>query len=115
MLKKSGYIKRGGFVVKSVKFISAECLSNKKLFEISKWCVFLFLLLSISDTFAVDLLANTDTNLKDTLKGTGKNYIYAAEGVSALYVLIKTRNVMACSGIVVVCLFFNILLSIIGY
>lgn len=77
----------------------------------------LCLLLVVSQVFAegVDLLAGTDADLKATLTGTFKKYLYWGEGIAAIAVLIKSRNVMACAGIIVVCLFFNTLLKLTGY
>ena len=61
-----------------------------------------------------DILAGTDASLWATLNGTGKKYIYAAEGILGLAGYMKTRNLVILSGIVVVSIFFNIILSMAG-
>lgn len=68
-------------------------------------------------TFAddgTDILKGTDASLWATLNGTGKNYIYAAEGILGLAGYMKTKNLLVLTGIVVVSIFFNIILSIAG-
>ena len=61
-----------------------------------------------------DILNGTDASLWATLNGTGKKYIYAAEGILGLAGYMKTKNLLVLSGIVVVSIFFNIILSIAG-
>lgn len=61
-----------------------------------------------------DILQGTDAALWATLNGTGKKYIYAAEGILGLAAYMKTKNLLVLSGIVVVSIFFNIILSIAG-
>lgn len=61
-----------------------------------------------------DILQGTDASLWATLNGTGKKYIYAAEGILGLAAYMKTKNLLVLSGIVVVSIFFNIILSIAG-
>jgi hypothetical protein len=61
-----------------------------------------------------DILSGTDASLWATLNGTGKKYIYAAEGILGLAAYMKTKNLLVLSGIVVVSIFFNIILSIAG-
>ncbi len=61
-----------------------------------------------------DILAGTDASLWATLNGTGKKYIYAAEGILGLAGYMKTKNLVILSGIVVVSIFFNIILSMAG-
>lgn len=64
--------------------------------------------------FGDDLLSGTETSLFDTLKGTGKKYIYATECIVALLTGIITRNWMACTGVVIVAVFFNVMLTMTG-
>jgi len=64
--------------------------------------------------FADDLLKGTETNLVDTLNGTGKKYLYIAEGLMSLLLYIKTKNVMLLVGILIVSIFFNIMLKMAG-
>lgn len=61
-----------------------------------------------------DILQGTDASLWATLNGTGKKYIYAAEGILGMAAYMKTKNLLVLSGIVVVSIFFNIILSIAG-
>ncbi len=61
-----------------------------------------------------DILAGTDASLWETLNHTGKKYIYAAEGILGLAAYMKTKNLLVLTGIVVVSIFFNIILSIAG-
>lgn len=63
---------------------------------------------------ANDLLSGTEANLVDTLNGTGKKYLYIAEGIVSLLIYIKTKNVVALIGIMVVAIFFNVMLKIAG-
>ena len=93
----------------------AKAIHHPLFFTACQWAVGLCLLLVASHGFATDLLAGSDTDLKDTLTGTFKKYLYWGEGIMAIAVLIKSRNVMACAGIIVVCLFFNTLLKLTGY
>ncbi|OGT67602.1 MAG: hypothetical protein A3J38_10145 [Gammaproteobacteria bacterium RIFCSPHIGHO2_12_FULL_45_9] len=61
-----------------------------------------------------DLLDGTDSSFWATFNGTGKKYVYAGEGILALVTYIRTRNVMALGGMVVVSVFINILLKFAG-
>lgn len=61
-----------------------------------------------------DLLSGTDQSAWATFNGTGKKYIYLGEGLLALFTYIKTKNVMALIGIVVVAVFINIILKMAG-
>jgi len=61
-----------------------------------------------------DLLQGTDASWWATFNGTGKNYLYAGEGVIALLGFIKTRNPGVLVGIVVVAVFINIVLYFAG-
>lgn len=61
-----------------------------------------------------DILQGTDASLWATLNGTGKKYIYAAEGILGMAAYMKTKNLLVLTGIVVVSIFFNIILSIAG-
>lgn len=61
-----------------------------------------------------DLLSGTDQSAWATFQGTGKKYIYLGEGLLALFTYIKTKNVIALIGIVVVAIFINIILKMAG-
>ena len=58
-----------------------------------------------------DLLAGTETQLLATLSGTGKKYIYLAEGVLSIAAYIRTKNLLVLTGILIVALFLNIVLK----
>ena len=59
-----------------------------------------------------DFLAGTDTGAWATLNGTGKKYVYLIEGIVGLGAYIKTKNLLALAGIVVVAVFINIIIKI---
>lgn len=59
-----------------------------------------------------DLLAGTSDQLIATLKGSGKHYVYLAEGLLSLAAYIRTKNILVLFGIVVVAVFFNLILKI---
>lgn len=62
----------------------------------------------------LDLLKGTDQVFWATFNGTGKGFLYAAEGLLALATYIKTKNVLALVGIVIVGIFINIVLKFAG-
>ncbi len=72
------------------------------------------LLFISTDVLATDLLAGTTDNLIDTLKSSGKIYIYIAEFILSIVAYIKTKNILFLAGIVVVSVFFNIMMSVAG-
>ena len=79
-----------------------------------KMLVILSLAGLVAQVFAADLLEGTETALMDTLKGTGKKYLYIAECVVSLMAYITTKNVMVLIGIIIVAVFFNIMLKLTG-
>jgi hypothetical protein len=60
---------------------------------------------------ATDLLDGTESNLLDTLNGTGKKYLYISECLVSLLIYIKTKNVMVLVGIMIVAVFFNVMIK----
>lgn len=66
-----------------------------------------------TQVFADDLLAGTETTLLETLKGTGKKYLYIGECVVSLLAYIQTKNVVVLIGIIVVAIFFNIMIAMV--
>lgn len=68
------------------------------------------LILAWGHTYAggEDLLKGTDENAKETIKGTGKFYIYLAEFTVAVMSLIASRKISACLYIFVIALFFGV-------
>lgn len=85
---------------------------NFNMQQVLKLFAVLFLVSLSAHVFAADLLQGTETNLLDTLNGTGKKYLYLSEGIVSLLLYIKTKNVMVLVGIIVVAVFFNIMLKI---
>lgn len=67
-----------------------------------------------TNALATDLLAGTTDNLVDTIKSSGKIYIYIAEFILSIVAYIKTKNILFLAGIVVVSVFFNIMMSVAG-
>lgn len=67
-----------------------------------------------TQVFAADLLAGTEATLLETLQGTGKKYLYIGECVVSLLAYIQTKNVVVLIGIIVVAIFFNIMLTMVG-
>ena len=61
-----------------------------------------------------DILAGTDATLGKTISGTGKKIIYMIEGVIAISLYMKTRNLLVFTGVVAVALFLNVLFKISG-
>ena len=59
-----------------------------------------------------DILAGTTATLDTTLRGTGRHYLYLAEGITALIAYIRSKNVVLLGGIVVVAIFLNVLLKV---
>ncbi len=63
---------------------------------------------------ATDILDGTTDGLVATLNGSGKTYLYIAEGVVSLAAYIKTKNILFLAGIVVVSIFFNVMMTVAG-
>lgn len=63
---------------------------------------------------SMDLFSGKDSVLLETLKGTGKKYIYLSEGLLSIATYIKSKNVMVLFGIVIVSFFFNALIQVAG-
>lgn len=74
----------------------------------------LFLLSTHVFASSDDILDGTAKSLTATLNGTGKTYLYIAEGVLSLAAYIKTKNLLFLAGIVVVACFFNIMMKVAG-
>jgi len=103
---------------KSVK----ENFLYKIVFSHHKYILNIFIIISLftlsthvfsaDTTSGADILAGTADGLKATLNGTGKTYLYIAEGVLSLAAYIKTKNLLFLAGIVVVACFFNIMMKV---
>lgn len=96
--------------------INATAHPNKSLilFMLKALFIFTVLLLISSHAHATDLLAGTDSDMKDTMTGTGRHWAYYIEGAVALGGLIKTRNIFVCFGIIAVAIFINVLIFLVG-
>ena len=64
--------------------------------------------------FAADLLAGTDADLKDTMKGTGKNWIYWIDGGVSLAMFAYTKKPFVFFSVLGVSLFITALLKLAG-
>ena len=98
------------------KNLSRDAVSffnRKKVRQALKVMAVLSLVGLATQVFAAgtDLLAGTEQDLIETIKGTGKKYIYMAEGVIALVTYIATKNIFLFFGIVVISIFFNVFLK----
>lgn len=89
-------------------------LSTPKTLRVLRALTAISLVGLATQVFAADLLKGTETALTETLKGTGKTYLYIAECVVSLLVYIQTKNIMVLVGIIVVAVFFNIMLAMTG-
>lgn len=97
-------------------FREAVCqiMHNKFKFKsIYKYFASIMLFFYFGETFAggSDLLAGTEAELLATLQGTGKKYIYLAEGILSIAAYIKTKNLLVLTGIIVVAMFLNIVIK----
>lgn len=57
--------------------------------------------------YSTDLLANTLQDVRDTAMGAGEFVAYIVEGVYSTYNYIKSHNILALTGIVILSLYFN--------
>ena len=97
-------------------FLYRKCLLHyKSIFNVFiVGCLFMLSTHAFATDPAVDILDGTAAGLTATLKGTGKTYLYIAEGVLSLAAYIKTKNLLFLAGIVVVACFFNIMMKVAG-
>jgi hypothetical protein len=61
-----------------------------------------------------DILSGTADSLIATINGTGKTYIYLTEGILSVATYIRSKNLLLLSGIVVVSIFLDIMLTVAG-
>jgi hypothetical protein len=72
-------------------------------------CALLVILFAFADlALADDLLKDSQVNLKDTVMGTGKLFIYLIEAVIAIALYMKTRNLMVFLGVIIIAVFVEI-------
>lgn len=107
---------KGGCMHKLRKlcYFVSNCIYNPQWQKVLKIMAALCLISCTTHAFASDLLNGTETDLMDTLNGTGKKYLYIAECLVSLLVYIKTKNVLVLIGIMVVAIFFNIMIKMAG-
>lgn len=87
---------------------------NKNIKLILNLILFGTLILFCTHVFAVDLLKDTETNLVDTIKGTGQKYLYISEFVVACLAWLSTRTVKAFFGVLILSAGANIILKVGG-
>lgn len=71
---------------------------------------FVALLIISNYVFASDVLAGTDSDIKDTIAGTGRHWIIFADGIAAILGFITRKNPMILGSVVVVTVFLNLLI-----
>jgi hypothetical protein len=98
----------------SVRQITAYTNNRLMLFMLKSLFILTILMLLSSHAHATDLLSGTDTDIKDTMTGTGRHWAYYIEGAVALGGLIKTRNIFVCFGLIAVAIFINVLLFLVA-
>lgn len=101
--------------LKKMYVATSKRFNSPKILHVLQALAILSLSGLATQVFAADLLAGTETALIETLKGTGKKYLYIAECVVSLLVYIQSKNVMVLIGIIIVAIFFNIMLTMTGY
>jgi hypothetical protein len=81
---------------------------------ILNFILFTALMFMCTYVFAEDILKGTETNLIDTINGTGKKYLYISEFVVACLAWLTARNVKAFFGVLILSVGANIILKIGG-
>src|SRR5690348_5812694 len=87
-----------------------EVIAHPAAFSITKIMFFIALVLIARSTFATDLLAGSDTDVKDTLAGTGRHYLIYIDGGAAALMFATRTNIIVLGSIFVIVVFINILL-----
>lgn len=64
--------------------------------------------------FAEDLLKDTETNLVDTIQGTGKKYLYIGEVAVASLAWLYSRKASAFLGVLILSAGINVVLKVGG-
>jgi len=102
--------------MKNFTALAYSYLMQPQIITVLKWLTVILLFMYSGHLFAddgtKDILDGTSDSLVKTLNGTGKKFIYLAEGILSLAMYIKTKNLLVLTGIVVVSIFFNIILHI---
>ncbi len=72
------------------------------------------LVLISNHVFAADLLAGTDSDIKDTMKGTGRNWIYWIDGGVSLASFAYTKKPFVFFSVLGVAIFITALVKLAG-
>lgn len=73
--------------------------------------IFILIMLFVTrGAFATDILAGTDSDIHDTLAGTGRHYLIYYDAVAALLMFAGRKNVVVLGSVFVISLFINIIL-----
>ena len=97
------------FIRSTTKFIE-----NNKLRIFTLLFVIFMTILLAKHAYAIDVLAGTDTDMKDTMNGTGKHWSYWIEGISALGAFMATKKVTVLFTVIAVSIFIDILIKLAG-
>ena len=73
---------------------------------------FIFLYFISQHVFAADLLAGTDTDIKDTISGTGRKWLYWIDGGAALLLFTQRKNFITFFSVLGVAVFVNALIML---
>lgn len=101
--------------LKNLNHSVVNYFSQKRVRRVLTIMLTLGLVCLITHSFAADvptdLLAGTEKSLLMTIEGTGKKYMYMAEGIVAIVSYIASKNILVFFGIIVISIFFNVFLK----
>lgn len=96
--------------MKNMQLKNYALLNNPAVKFLIMLGLFLGIALLSNHVFATDLLAGTDTDIKDTLTGTGRHWILYYDGIAvALAFVTGQKNPKLFGSIVAISIFLNIL------
>lgn len=96
-------------------FLKKTSITNDPQIRIAAILAFIVILLLISThVYAVDLLAGTDSDIKDTMKGTGRNWIYWIDGGVSLASFAYTKKPFVFFSVLGVAIFITVLVKLAG-
>lgn len=87
-----------------------EVITHPVSLAIARIMFFITFVLITRSAFAADILAGSDTDIKDTLAGTGRHYLLYIDGVAAALMFATRKNVVVLGSIFVITVFINLLL-----
>lgn len=90
--------------------LNRAVLVNGSGFKVMMLATFMILLIASHYAYAVDLLAGTDTDIKDTIAGTGRHWLLYIDGIAAVLMFATRKNVVILGSILVITVFINVLL-----